>query len=125
MALVLDAGGLIAIDRRDRAVGAMLRIAQREAIPLRTSAAVLAQVWRAGSRQVNLARVLVGVDTAVLDGLSGKRIGELLARTRGSDVVDGHLGLMVQEGDIVLTSDPRDINRIIRAQGVRATTRTV
>ena len=61
----------------------------------------------------------------MLDGLRGKRIGELLARTRGSDVVDGHLGLMVQEGDIVLTSDPRDINRIIRAQGVRATTRTV
>jgi hypothetical protein len=125
MALVLDAGGLIAIDRRDRAVGAMLRIAQQEAIPLRTSAAVLAQVWRAGSGQVNLARVLVGVDAAVLDGPTGKRIGELLARTRGSDVVDGHLGLLVQDGDTVLTSDPRDIKRIIRAQGVRATTRTV
>jgi hypothetical protein len=122
MALVLDAGGLIAIDRRDRAVGAMLRIAQQEAIPLKTSAAVLAQVWRAGSRQANLARVLVGVDTAVLDGLTGKRIGELLARTRGSDVVDGHLGLIVQDGDTVLTSDPQDINRVIRAQGVRATT---
>ena len=53
MALVLDAGGLIAIDRLDRAVGAMLRVAQQEKLPVRTSAAVVAQVWRNGSLQAN------------------------------------------------------------------------
>ena len=37
MALVLDAGGLIAIDRLDRAVGAMLRVAQQEKLPVQTT----------------------------------------------------------------------------------------
>jgi hypothetical protein len=54
MAVVLDAGGLIAIDRRERRVGALLRVAQEAAIPVVTSAAAVAQVWRHGSRQAHL-----------------------------------------------------------------------
>jgi hypothetical protein len=125
MALVLDAGSLIAVDRHDRAVAAILRVAQREGMPVRTSAAVVAQVWRAGGRQANLARVLAGVDTVALDGPSGRRVGEILARTRGVDVVDGHVGLIVAAGDTVLTSDPGDIRAILRVRSVRAAVRTV
>jgi hypothetical protein len=33
MTVVLDAGALIAIDRRDRAVGAILRVAQQQRLP--------------------------------------------------------------------------------------------
>lgn len=43
MTVVLGAGALIAIDRRDRAVGAILRLVQRLAAPLVTSGAVVAQ----------------------------------------------------------------------------------
>jgi len=50
VAIVLDAGVLIGVDRRDRRVGALLRIAQRERIPVRTSAAVVAQAWRGAAR---------------------------------------------------------------------------
>ena len=121
MTLVLDAGGLIAVDRQDRVVGAMLRVAQQETIPVRTSASVIAQVWRNGSLQANLARVLAGVDTAALDGPTGRLVGELLGRSRTSDVVDGHLGLIVRSGDTVLTSDPKDIKMILNARGVSAT----
>ncbi len=103
MAIVLDAGGLIGVDRRDRRVGALLRIAQRERIPVRTSAAVVAQAWRGGARQVNLARTLTGIDIAAIDQSSGRRIGELLKRSASSDVVDGHLALLVDPGDTVLT----------------------
>jgi hypothetical protein len=125
MALVLDAGGLIAVDRLDRAVGAMLRVAQREGIPVRTSAAVVAQVWRNGPRQATLARVLAGVDAAPLDSRTGRQVGDVLARSRTADVVDGHLGLIVLPDDIVLTSDSDDIRRILRARAVRATVRRV
>jgi hypothetical protein len=125
MAIVLDAGGLIAVDHQDRAVGAMLRVAQQETIPVRTSAPVVAQVWRNGSRQVNLARVLTGVDTAVLDGSGGRSVGELLARSKTSDVVDGHVGLIVQAGDTVLTSDPNDIKKILTVRGVQAMVRRI
>jgi len=125
MALVLDAGGLIAIDRLDRAVGAMLRVAQQEKLPVRTSAAVVAQVWRNGSLQVNLARVLAGVDAATLDGVRGRSVGEILALSRTADVVDGHLGLVVQSGDTVLTSDAKDIKKILAVRKIGATVRRV
>ena len=125
MALVLDAGALIAVDRHDRAVGALLRVAQRDQIPVRTSAAVVAQVWRDGVRQQNLARVLSGVDAAPLTAPIGRRVGVLLGRSRTSDVVDGHVGLIVREDDTVLTSDPDDLTGILRARAIRATVRTV
>jgi hypothetical protein len=125
MTLVLDAGGLIAVDRQDRVVGAMLRVAQQETIPVRTSASAIAQVWRNGSLQANLARVLAGVDTAALDGPTGRLVGELLGRSRTSDAVDGHLGLIVRSGDTVLTSDPKDIKMILNARGVSATVRRI
>ena len=121
MALVLDAGGLIAIDRLDRKVGAMLRIVQQENLPVRTSAAVVAQVWRNGARQANLARVLAGVDSAPLDGTTGKLVGEILAGSATADVVDGHLGFIVRTGDTVVTSDDADIRRILSARKIDAT----
>ena len=125
MGLVLDAGWLIAVDRHDRAVGAMLRVAQQEKIPVRTSAAVIGQVWRNGSLQANLARVLAGVDAATLDGATGRSVGEILALSRTADVVDGHLGLVVQSGDTVLTSDANDIKKILAARAVGATVQRV
>ena len=125
MVLVLDAGGLIAVERLDRTVGAMLRVAQQERIPVRTSAAVVAQVWRSGSLQANLARVLAGVDAATLDGATGRSVGEILALSKTADVVDGHLGLIVQSGDTVLTSDAEDIKKILAARKVGATVRRV
>lgn len=125
MALVLDAGALISIDRQDRTIGALLRVAQRERIPVRTSAGVVAQTWRDGRRQANLARVLTGVGAVPIDGSAGRRVGEVLGRSRTADVVDGHLGCIVVEGDTVLTSDPEDIRKILRTRAVRATVRKV
>ncbi len=118
MTIVLDAGALIAVDRRDRRVGAMLRVAHHEGSELRTSAAVVAQVWRNGPRQANLARVLAGVDTVALDGFGGRRIGELLRATRSTDVVDGHVALLVRPGDLVLTSDPDELRVLLGARDV-------
>lgn len=121
MALVLDAGALIAVERRDRRVGALLRVAQRDAIPVRTSAAVVAQVWRDGTRQANLARVLGGVDERGLDPRSARRIGELLCEAGTSDAVDGHVALLTAAGDAVLTSDPDDLTQLLAVRGVEAT----
>lgn len=44
MSAVLDSGTLIAIDKRDRKIGAMLRALQRDGVPLRTSAVADAHV---------------------------------------------------------------------------------
>jgi hypothetical protein len=125
MGLVLDAGGLIAVDRLDRKVGAILRVAQQEKMSVRTSSAVVAQVWRRGSLQANLARVLAGIEAATLDSAAGRSVGEVLALSSTADVVDGHLGIIVRSGDAVLTSDPKDIKKILNARGVSATLRRV
>lgn len=121
MTAVLDSGALIAIDRRDRKVGAMLRVLQREAAPVRTSAGAVAQVWRAGQRQVNLARTLPGLDIAVLEELAARKVGELLGLSGTSDLVDAHVALLVHPGGQVLTSDDQDIKALLRTRRVKAT----
>jgi hypothetical protein len=118
--VVLDAGALVAVDRRDRMVGAQLRVLQRQGTPLRASAAVMGQVWRDGRKQANLARVLAGVGIEALGKEDGKRIGELLARAGSADVVDAHVALLVAPADLVLSGDPGDIRALLRARGVAA-----
>jgi hypothetical protein len=125
VAVVLDAGGLIAIARQVPTVGALLRVAQRDHIPVRTSAAALAQVWRDGTRQANLARVLTGVDIATLDGIAGRRVGELLGQSDRSDVVDGHVALITQQGDTVLTCDYDDIEHLLGHRDVHVTVQAI
>jgi hypothetical protein len=117
---ILDAGALVAIDRRDRAIGARLRVLQQQAMPLRTSAAVVGQVWRDGRKQAHLARVLAGVGVEALGAGEGKKIGELLKQTGSADVVDAHVALLVGPGDLVLTSDPGDIRTLLQPRGVAA-----
>jgi hypothetical protein len=120
VAVLLDSGALIAIDKENRVVVAMLRVLQGTGLPVRTSAAVVAQVWRGGSKQWELARVLSGVDVHPLGLRDARRAGELQGATKTSDVVDAHLALLVEEEDIVLTSDTKDIGRLLTARGVKA-----
>lgn len=120
MSAVLDAGALVAVDKRDRVVGAMLRVLQRDGVPVLTSAGAVAQVWRDGRRQANLARVLPGIDVAAVDDLSAKRAGELLQANESDDLVDAHVALLAQPKDQVLTSDEADIKALLRTRRVRA-----
>jgi hypothetical protein len=117
---VLDTGALIAIDRRDRRVGAMLRLLQRDGVPVQTSAGANAQVWRDGRRQVDLARLLAGIDISGLDDGAARTIGELLRANGSSDLVDAHVVLLVEHDDVVLTSDDADLRALLRARRVRA-----
>jgi hypothetical protein len=117
---VLDAGALVAVDRRDRRIGAQLRVLHQLGTPLRASAAVVGQVWRDGRTQANLARVLAGVGIEPLSKDDGKRIGELLAQAGSPDVVDAHVALMAAPADLILTSDPGDIRTLLETRGVPA-----
>ena len=119
MRLIVDGGALIAIDRRDRTVGAILRLAQQERVSIRTGGGVVAQVWRDGARQSNVARILTGVTIEPIDGDTSKQ-GVLLAKSKTSDLVDAHVALLAQSGDQVLTSDATDIRRPLRVRKVSA-----
>ena len=121
MRLVLDSGALIAIDRDDRRVAALIELGRRNGAELVTSAPVVAQAWRDGARQARLARWLPMVDTRPVDTAVARSAGELLAASDTSDVVDALLARLANPGDQVLTSDPDDLRTLLRTRNVAAT----
>lgn len=123
--LVLDAGAFVAFEKGDAALRARLAAARRLGLELATTSPVLGQVWRDGRRQVLLARLILATNVEAPTEQDARRAGELLAKTRTRDVVDALLVGRVKDGDTVLTSDPRDIERLLATAGVRATVVTV
>lgn len=113
--LTLDAGALIAFERNERAVVAIVARARERRIGLVVPAGVVAQVWRDGMRQVRLARLL-GADVVhvePLDDTRARAAGQLCGVTGTSDVVDASVVLCARaRGHGVLTSDPGDLRRL-------------
>jgi hypothetical protein len=118
--LVLDTGALVAVERSNRDVIALIKRERLAGRVPRTHGGVIGQVWRGGGRQANLARLLPGLDVVALDAALGRRAGALLARSRTTDVIDAALALLAQDGDEILTSDPDDLRILVAASGVHA-----
>lgn len=109
--LILDAGGLIAFERRDRRVVRLLELAGELHVP----AGVVGQVWRNPARQVRLVRLLATDEVAVheLDAETAKAAGHLCGATGTADVIDASVVLVARGRDgVVLTSDAGDIRDI-------------
>jgi hypothetical protein len=118
MSLILDAGAWIALDRNDRAMWRRLKAAQLAGDVPRSHGGVVGQVWRGrGARHALLAQALAGADVRPLDQTLGRAAGELLAATKGRDVIDAALVLLAADGDQIVTSDPDDIGRLAAASG--------
>ena len=113
--IVLDAGALIALERDDRAMWAVLKLAaiRRTAVIVPTT--VVAQVWRGTRAQANLARALGQCVSAAFDPLA-HQVGALCGRTRTTDVCDAHVALVATAGaEVLYTSDPDDLRRLVAA----------
>jgi len=113
--VVFDAGAFIALERGSTPVRGYVLLADRGHAAIATSAAVVAQVWRGGSRQARLAGLLASdlVAELALDSEASRRIGLLAAAAPGArDVVDGHIAtIALDRNAVVLTSDPEAIVR--------------
>lgn len=121
-ALVLDTGALIALDRNDRAVWAMLRNAADDSAQVSVPAGVIAQAWRDGSRQALLARALTHCDEVPLEGALARATGLLCGRANTADIVDASVALIAaarsQTGPAaVVTSDPTDLRHLLQTLG--------
>jgi len=117
MSLTLDAGALIAFERGDRAVVAIVARALQRKQVLAVPAGVIAQVWRDGRRQASLARLLASdlVEIEPLDDARARAAGQLCGATGTSDVIDASVVLCARARDHgVLTSDPDDLTRLDR-----------
>ncbi len=115
-ALVLDSGALIAADRDDRELLAKLRVAERNGLELRSNGAVVAETWRVdGGRQARLARLLKAVDVVAVDEVLGRQAGVLLGKSHANDPVDATVVAIATAGDHIVTSDVRDITKLVTA----------
>ena len=118
MSLVLDAGALLAVERGDRDLMALLKREWLAGRAPRTHGGVVGQVWRSGGRQATLAVALAAVDVLPLDDDLGRKAGTLLGRARMSDVIDAALVLVAVDGDQLMTSDEDDLAVLAETAGL-------
>jgi len=113
--IVLDAGALIAFERGDARMRALVREALKTGVRLIIPAGALGQVWRGAARQVPLRALVKGPTTAVpaLDQLLAEAAGVLCGRAGTSDVIDATVVLVARrERAVVVTSDVDDLHRL-------------
>ena len=113
--VAFDAGGLIALDRNDRRVLALVARAAERGMRITIPATALAQAMRNPARQARLSRLIrqAGTDLIALDGPDATAVGLLLARTVTTDVVDAHVVVCARRaGQVVVTGDAADLIRI-------------
>ena len=117
--MVLDAGALIAVEKSPRGrVYSMCETAMKSGEPALLLTVVLAQVWRAGGRQAGLAALRKLCIAVPFEEEDAKDVGRLLSKTGGCDVVDAAVvNAAIQNSATVVTSDPRDIHKLVHAAG--------
>jgi hypothetical protein len=113
--LTLDAGALIAFERSDRRVLAIVVRAMKHGVRLAVPAGVVGQAWRNGRRQARLARLLASelIEIEALDDARARAAGQLCGVSRTSDVIDATVVLCAKaRGHAVLTGDSEDLRRL-------------
>lgn len=113
--LTLDTGGLIALDRGERGVLALIARAQERGLRVTVPATALAQAIRQPARQVRLTRLVrqSSTDLCSLDGPDATATGLMLAASGTSDIVDAHVVVCARRADqVVITNDPDDLARL-------------
>jgi len=117
---VLDAGALIALERRSLFMLEILDAALHGKAEVVLPRTVIAQVWRGTPKQANVARLVsAGIrrgGPVIIDELTPERareIGIRIGQVHHPDIVDVHVALAAAErGHAVLTSDDGDIAKV-------------
>lgn len=126
MGVTYDTGALIAADRNDRRMWALHAGFLAEEVAPTVPAPVLAEAWRGGSRQANLARFLALCIVEEMDDERAKAVGVLAGKSSHDDIVD----VAVVEGairrrDAIVTSNPTHLQAIADAARTRLRIETV
>lgn len=113
--VTFDTGALIALERRKAGALALLRACRLSKARITIPAAVVAEWWR-GQHPA----LLEGCTLESLSPELARAAGLLLVRTGGANAIDAIvIASAAQRGDLVVTSDPRDLEVLARqVQGV-------
>lgn len=118
--IVYDAGVLIAAEKGDRLTWARHKARLEFGMVLLVPAPVVAQVSRS-SRQVQLRLFLRACQVVPFEEGDAHAAGRLLGRTGTKDVVDAAVvTVAIRHEGAILTGDPDDIGRLVRASGDRS-----
>jgi hypothetical protein len=118
--ITYDTGTLIAADRNDRRMWALHAAFLAEEVSPTVPAPVLAEGWRGGSRQANMARLLAMCEVEHMTEDQARAVGVLAGRADHDDVVE----VTVVEGavrrhDGVVTSNKGHIEKVAQTARVR------
>jgi hypothetical protein len=113
--LTLDVGALIAFERNDRRLVALIARSLERRHSIAVPAGVVGQVWRDGRRQARVARLLGApqVEIEDLDDRRARHAGQLCGVRGTTDVIDASVVLCARaRGHRIATSAPDDLRRL-------------
>ena len=120
-----DAGALLAADRGSQRMQALHRRTLESGVVPVVPAAVLAQAWRGGPQPL-LSMLLAGCRVEAFDEPRARSAGTALALSNTSDVVDASVAVgAAARDDVVVTSDPHDLQRLAAALNLHIETETI
>jgi hypothetical protein len=121
-----DTGALIAADRNNRSMWALHASFLAVGIAPTVPAPVLAEAWRGGARQANLARLLAMCEVEPLSESQAKAVGILGGKSQHDDIVDvAVVEGAIRRSDAVVTSNPTHISMVADAVNARIRIETV
>jgi len=124
-AFVYDAAVLVAADRNERRSWAEHKARLELGFVPLVPAPVVVQVSRS-PQQAQLRRFLTGSLVVPLGENEAHAAGRLLAKSRTADVVDAVVvTVALRYKAVIVTGDPEDIRRLVRASGRKAVVVTV
>ena len=112
---MMDAGALVALDRGDKRMIALLQRALAQRRHFRVSAGIVGQAWRDGRVQVTLARFLRSEEVEMIphDEELARSCGELCGASNTPDIIDASEVILARDRrDAIFTSDPNDLKRL-------------
>lgn len=118
--LVLDAGALIALERNNRPVWALVEAAYDGGDRAQVPACALAQVWNGEPAQARLNQALKQCRTIPLDDEMARLAGRLRRTSGIDDVTDASVAAAAAMATnfssvVIATSDENDISQLISA----------
>jgi hypothetical protein len=116
--IILDSGAIIASERNDPMMAAIVKAARKNRIPILVPATVVAETWRGPSTHTRSAHLFGSIDGFPdLNEQGARQVGALLAFSNTAAIVDGNvvaIAIALRPATIV-TSDVHEIEHLLKS----------
>jgi predicted nucleic acid-binding protein len=119
--IVLDSGAIIASERNDPTIAAVLNAARKNRVTVVVPSTVVAETWRGPSTHPRTGQLFGSVNTfPELNERTAKAVGALLAKSKTKAIVDGNVVsiAIARLPATIVTSDVHDIAHLLKSAGI-------